>query len=75
MGGDNKQSKSRFSSVFKPKRSTSRVVDYSWDGSVKTYNASRSDEDRDHWVADHDIDSKTSIYIAMRLASIKDNDK
>ncbi|CAH2050789.1 unnamed protein product [Thlaspi arvense] len=77
MGGNNRQSKSLFSifNIFKSKRSTRRGDDYSGDDSVKRYRVWPSDEDRDRWVAEYDIDRKASAYIAMRRAATKIDDE
>ncbi|KAL8527659.1 hypothetical protein ACS0TY_005490 [Phlomoides rotata] len=69
MAGNSRQKKSSFSlfSLFKSKRMSKRVEDYSREEGyyeVKAYKVYPSDEDRGRWVADPGIDKKASAYIS-----------
>ncbi|KAL8545317.1 hypothetical protein ACS0TY_005483 [Phlomoides rotata] len=70
MAGNSRQKKSSFSlfSLFKSKRMSKRVEDFSSREEdyyeVKAYKVYPSDEDRGRWVADPGIDKKASAYIS-----------
>ncbi|KAL6545464.1 hypothetical protein OROGR_009338 [Orobanche gracilis] len=67
MAGNRKQKKQCFSlcSLFRGKRTCkARRGDDHSDDYVKAYKVHTSDEDRDGWVADPEIDKKVSAYIA-----------
>ncbi|KAL5702059.1 hypothetical protein ACHQM5_027325 [Ranunculus cassubicifolius] len=78
MGGQRQKKSSSFLSIFNIFRSRrrSRNSDMGWDEATNIRKVRPSDDDKDRWVAEPDIDNKASAFIAKFYESrVSDPDR